>query len=60
MWKLVEQKFILKEPRPFKILARDTLFTYMSVVVGLFLINQFAGTIDSNKQPSVYINDPNF
>jgi len=60
IFKLIEQKVILKEVRPFKILARDTLFTYMSVVAGLFLLQQFAGKLSEDGQPVVYINSPNF
>jgi hypothetical protein len=57
--KLFEQKLILKEVKPFKFLVRDTLFTYMSVVTGLFLLSQFTDNI-SKDVPEVYINNPNF
>jgi len=60
IFKLIEQKIITKEVRPFKILARDTLFTYMSVVAGLFLLQQFAGKLTEDGQPVVYTNSPNF
>ena len=60
IFKLIEQKIITKEVRPFKILARDTLFTYMSVVAGLFLLQQFTGKISEAGQPVVYTNSPNF
>ena len=48
IFKLIEQKVILKEVRPFKLLARDTLFTYMSVVAGLFLLQQFTGNLSES------------
>ncbi len=60
IFKLIEQKVILKEVRPFKLLARDTLFTYMSVVAGLFLLQQFTGNLSESAQPVVYTNNPNF
>lgn len=39
--KFVEMRFILKEIKPLKSLIRETLLVYVSVVIGLFIANQF-------------------
>ena len=39
--KFLEMRFILKEVRPLKELIRETLHVYVSVVLGLFIADQF-------------------
>ncbi len=39
--KFIEMRFILKEIKPLKYLTRETLHVYISVVIGLFIANQF-------------------
>lgn len=39
--KFLEMRFILKEDKPLKILFRDTLHVYLSVLIGLFIAEQF-------------------
>jgi uncharacterized membrane protein YcfT len=39
--KFIEMRFILKEVKPLKFLIRETLHVYVSVIVGLFIANQF-------------------
>ena len=39
--KYLEMKFILKEVRPMKLLMRDTIIVYLSVVSGSFVVDQF-------------------
>ena len=41
--KYLEMKFILKEVKPMKLLMRDTIIVYLSVVSGSFIIDQFSG-----------------
>jgi hypothetical protein len=38
--KFIEMKYIDKEMKPIKVLFRDVLLVYVSVVVGFFVINQ--------------------
>jgi uncharacterized protein YebE (UPF0316 family) len=39
--KFIEMRFILKEVKPLKFLIRESLHVYISVVIGLFIANQF-------------------
>ena len=38
--KFIEMKFILKEKKPLKVLFRDTVIVYLSVLCGIFVIEQ--------------------
>ena len=38
--KFAEMRFILKENKPFKVIFRDTIFVYLSVVGGNLIIEQ--------------------
>jgi hypothetical protein len=66
--KLIEMKFVEKEPKPLKILVRDAILVYFSVVVSYFLMDQISpftqsgGTIvssGSNTTP-VFTDNPEF
>ena len=39
--KFIEMRFVLKDIKPLKYLIRETLLTYVSTVIGLFIANQF-------------------
>jgi hypothetical protein len=39
--KFIEMRFVEKETKPLKLLIRDALLVYFSVVFGAFLIGQF-------------------
>jgi len=39
--KFIEMRFVLKDIKPLKYLIRETLLTYLSAVIGLFIANQF-------------------
>ena len=62
--KFVEMRFIEKESKPLKLLVRDTLLVYFSVISGNFILEQMkpviqeGGSIPSN--PAVFVGDPNF
>ena len=62
--KFVEMRFIEKESKPLKLLVRDTLLVYFSVISGNFILEQMkpviqeGGPIPSN--PAVFVGDPNF
>ena len=40
LFRFIEMRFILKENKPLKILFRDTLTVYLSVVLGNFVMTQ--------------------
>jgi len=59
--KYLETKLILKEAKPMKILFRDTLIVYLSVVSGSVIVDQFSGaSISKIKPPEIFTNDPTF
>ena len=60
IFKFIEMRFILKENKPLKLLARDTLLVYLSVLLGNFVLEQLDGMKLSSKVPQVFTNDPNF
>ncbi len=58
-------RVIDKESKPLKLLIRDTLFVYFSVIAGNFIIDQIspamlqeAGELVSN--PAVFTDNPGF
>ena len=59
--KYLEMKFIVKEPKPVKIMIRDTIIVYLSIVSGNFVLEQFGGEkpIVSNA-PEIFTNEPGF
>jgi hypothetical protein len=63
--KFIEMRVIDKESKPLKLLIRDTLFVYFSVIAGNFIIDQIspamlqeAGELVSN--PAVFTDNPGF
>ena len=59
--KYLEMKFILKEVKPMKLLMRDTIIVYLSVVSGSFIIDQFSGASTiMKKTPEIFTNEPAF
>jgi hypothetical protein len=59
--KFIEMRFILKENKPLKILFRDTLLVYVSVIVGSFILDQISdGTMVGGGTPQIFTNDPTF
>lgn len=60
IFKFVEMKFIVKENIPVKILARDTLLVYLSVLLGNFVYSQIGAENLIGKVPEVFTNSPEF
>ena len=60
LFKFIEMRFVLKENKPLKILVRDTVLVYLSVVLGSFVISQIGETNITSKLPEVFTNDPGF
>lgn len=61
--KLAEMKFIDKEPKPMKLLVRDALVVYVSVVIGDFMLNELQPFIEPAKvsgSPEVFVDAPDF
>lgn len=60
IFRFIEMRFILKENKPLKVLARDTLLVYLSVVLGHFILQQFGNIDIAVKVPEVFTNEPDF
>ena len=62
--KFIEMRFIDKESKPLKILIRDALLVYFSVVFGNFVIDQInpimQNTIIGNATTPVFTDNPGF
>ena len=64
IFKFIEMRFIEKESKPFKLLIRDALLVYFSIIIGHFVIEQFKTVVqsggDSFKLTPVFTDNPNF
>ena len=64
IFKFIEMRFIEKENKPLKVLLRDTILVYFSVVTGLFIFEQLTPVIKENLVPSinpvVFTDNPEF
>ena len=60
--KFIEMRFIEKESKPLKLLVRDTLLVYFSVLVGNFVVEQLKPAIKEGggTAPSVFTDNPDF
>ena len=58
--KFFEIRFILKEKDNLKQLAIDCILVYFSVIVGYFIIEQFADKAKNLTQAPVFIDTPKF
>jgi len=63
--KFIEMRFIEKESKPLKLLIRDTIVVYFSVVCGHFLLNQLSpimktGGGETNVVTPVFTDNPGF
>ena len=61
--KFIEMRFLDKENKPVKLLIRDTLVVYFSVIVGYFILEQLNTVIVSgvaSTQPTVFTDNPTF
>ena len=43
IFRFIEMRLILKENKPLKLLVRDTLLVYLSVLLGNFVMEQLGG-----------------
>jgi hypothetical protein len=51
--KFLEMRYIDKEPKPLKLLIRDSLLVYVSVVTGDFILAQLSPVINETVAPSI-------
>jgi hypothetical protein len=62
--KFIEMRFLEKEAKPLKLLVKDTLFVFFSVIVGGFLLDQLKPMIQSGGGeaaiPTVFTDNPAF
>ena len=61
--KLLEMRYIDNEPKPLKVLIRDALVVYVSVIAGYFIINQLTPVIHENtaaSMPMAFTDNPPF
>jgi len=60
--KFIEMRFIDKESKPLKLLIRDTLLVYFSVLVGNFVLTQLKPAIQEGggSVPAVFTGNPDF
>ncbi len=60
IFRFIEMRLILKENKPIKLLARDTLLVYLSVLLGNFVMSQFGSTSMGKKMTEVFTNVTEF
>jgi len=61
--KFLEMRFFEKENKPFKLLIRDTLLVYFSVIVGHFVLEQLKPILNNEMittVPTVFTDNPDF
>jgi len=62
--KFLEMRFIEKENKPLKLLVRDALLVYFSVLIGLFVLDQLSPVMqnggDNVKVTPVFTDNPGF
>jgi len=61
--KFIEMRIVDKENKPLKLLIRDSLLVYFSVVAGYFIIDQLKPAIQQGSNisnPTVFTDNPSF
>ena len=59
--KFVEMRFVEKENKPLKLLIRDALLVYVSVISGYFVLEQLKPTIKTGGEiTQVFTDNPEF
>jgi len=60
LMRFLEMRFILKENKPLKILLREAVMVYLSVIGGDFIIQQLEPLKAMTGTPSVFTTPPDF
>lgn len=50
--KFLEMRYVDQEPKPLKLLIRDSLLVYVSVVTGSFILDQLKPVINETELPA--------
>ena len=58
--RFLEMRFVLKENKPFKILLREAVMVYLSVLGGDFILQQVAPLQNIIRAPTVFTSPPDF
>jgi hypothetical protein len=62
--KFIEMRFVDSEPKPLKLLVRDTLVVYFSVIFGNFILEQVEPMLNDGAEISkitpVFTDNPGF
>jgi hypothetical protein len=61
--KFLEMRYVDKEPKPLKLLVRDTLLVYVSIIFGNFIVEQLnpvINEIDVPSAPLAFTDNPPF
>ena len=61
--KFLEMRYVDEEPKPLKILIRDSLLVYISVVSGNFILEQLKPVINNSAvplEPQAFTDNPPF
>ena len=51
--KFLEMRYVDNEPKPLKLLIRDSILVYVSVVIGSFILEQVNPVINETISPSI-------
>ena len=49
--KFFEMRYVDEEPKPLKVLIRDALLVYVSVICGIYVIEQLSPVVNDTIQP---------
>ena len=62
--KFIEMRFVDSESKPLKLLIRDTLLVYFSVISGYFIMEQIKPILETSDEilsaPQVFTDNPEF
>ncbi len=60
LFKFAEMRFIVKENKPFKVIFRDSLFVYLSIVCGHYILEQLAPLAQITTSAKAFTDNPDF
>jgi hypothetical protein len=60
LFRFLEMRFVTKENRPLKVVLRDTLVVYISVIAGNFIYEQLGAAGTLNSSPAVFTDKASF
>jgi len=58
--KFIEMRFVDKESKPLKLLIRDTIVVFFSVISGNFIIEQLSPVMQKGGVTPVFTDNPEF